>query len=349
MRAQWLEDLLPRLTQWQAAGVERLAALATPRIATRLRWVLVLLAAFWILSSLSQLLWLLLAPAPVPSDASYKIINPIQAAVSTGGTTAVDVEALVAWHLFGKASDQDAAAAAVAAAEEAQRASADLAGIENNARETRLSLTLTGIVSADDDGLGYAIIEHQRQQAVYAVDDELPAGRGIKLAKVLSDRVVLDNRGTYELLILFDDGELSGMVAPTAAAGTRPVPRPVAPGQAAVVDKRQDPAATELAQTYRQRLYSDPQSLAEVVQISAVRSEDGLQGYRVRPGRDAAAFENLGFKADDLIKGINGITLDDPSKAMQLYQVMRSASEAVFLLERAGAEMELTVGLDDSA
>ena len=32
--------------------------------------------------------------------------------------------------------------------------------------------------------------------------------------------------------------------------------------------------------------------------------------------------------------GINGIALDDPANTMRLYQTMRSASEAVFELER---------------
>ena len=46
---------------------------------------------------------------------------------------------------------------------------------------------------------------------------------------------------------------------------------------------------------YRQQLYDDPQSLAGLVSISAVKGEDGLKGYRVAPGKDAAQFSTLGL------------------------------------------------------
>ena len=89
-----------------------------------------------------------------------------------------------------------------------------------------------------------------------------------------------------------------------------------------------------LAANYREQLYSDPQSLAGLVSISAVQSDGGLKGYRVAPGRDAAQFTALGFKAGDIVTAVNGYALSDPTNTVRLYQLMRDATDATFEVER---------------
>ena len=46
---------------------------------------------------------------------------------------------------------------------------------------------------------------------------------------------------------------------------------------------------------------------------------------------------------------VNGMALDDPANTMRLYQTMRSASEAVFGIERNGQPVLLAVSLGDAA
>jgi general secretion pathway protein C len=145
-------------------------------------------------------------------------------------------------------------------------------------------------------------------------------------------------------LTLFEETELdSQAAAPPPRAASRPVTRP-APG----IDKRQDQEATALARSYRERLYQNPQSLAEVVSVAAVRQDGQLRGYRISPGKDVEQFARLGFKKGDLITGVNGIALNDPANTMKLYQAMRSADEAVFELERDDQQFTINVSLDDT-
>ena len=61
------------------------------------------------------------------------------------------------------------------------------------------------------------------------------------------------------------------------------------------------------------------------------------------PGRDRAQFEQMGFKAGDVVTGVNGIVLTDPGKAMELYRVMRSAQEASFDVQRGGETLNISV------
>jgi len=242
---------------------------------------------------------------------------------------------MVAWHLFGEAG----AAGQAPPQPQAQAKANPRAGIEEGAKETRLPLKLVGIVASTEDGLGYAIIQNQNQQAVYAVEDKLPAPGEVTLAKVMPRQVVLDNGGTYELLALFED---TGLGTPMVSAPEPPVSREE-------IDKRGDPQASALAQGYRQRLYQNPQSLADVVTIGAVRDGDSLTGYRVSPGKDKEQFDQLGFKAGDVVTSVNGVALDNPANTMALYSSLRTASEAVFELEREGQPMTLSINLEGGA
>ncbi len=338
MPAQWLNNSSAMSGRAGTALSGVLNAMAQPANARRLRQVLMCLLAVWAMLALTRLLWALVPTAAPVNATPPNILNPVSAGPASKAAAPVDIERMMAWHLFGVAG----ATAPVVAAAEAPPQTSTRAGIEEGAQQTRLQLKLNGIVASTADGLGHAIIEYQNQQAVYAVDDTLPVAGQVKLAKVMPQQVVLDNGGTYELLELFDESSI-GTAAPSAPAAA------VAPPASEQVDKRSDTEATSLAQTYRQRLYENPQSLAEVVSISAVREGPTLLGYRVSPGQDQEQFTKLGFQAGDLVTSVNGVSLDNPANTMVLYNAMRDASEAVFELQRADQSLTLSVNLDSGA
>lgn len=322
---------------WQQVAA-RLQSLSDPARQRKLKLGLYALAAVWMVFALAGLLWSLVPP-PAPQPMPENIINPLVEPSRQGGRIAVDIDELASWELFGTA------ATAPEALPEEPAVAGELDGIENNAKETRLNLKLQGIVSSSIADQARAIIESRNQQEQYVVGDELPVGRGVKLAKILPDRVVIDNQGTYELLLLFEGNDLQPMrSAPDTTEITQEAPEP-GTGETPRMDQRGDKDVTQLAEAYRRRLYTNPQSLAQVVNIAAVREAGVLKGYRVSAGRDREQFEALGFQSNDIVTGVNGIRLSDPGKAMELYRVMRSASEANFDVLRDGQELNLVVGL----
>ena len=311
-----------------------LNAMAQPRRARRIRQAILLLVVVWMLLSLTRLLWALVPNAENTNVAPPTVINPLSASSSRAIVAPVDIDRMVAWHLFGEAGAT--AQAVIEAATEVETDSRE--GIEDGARQTNLQLKLRGIVASTEDGLGYAIIENANQQAIYMVEDKLSVRGNVVLAKVMPRQVVLDNGGTYELLVLFEESTFS--TAEPMSAQT------AAPAVSENIDKRGDDQATRLAQSYRQRLYQNPQSLAEVVNVSAVRENGALLGYRVSPGKDQEQFAQLGFKMGDVVTSVNGVSLDNPTNTMVLFNDMRSAKEAVFELKRDGQALTLSVNLD---
>ncbi|MEP5566868.1 MAG: type II secretion system protein GspC [Halioglobus sp.] len=340
MPAQWLSsssDLGTRLNN----SLEAIARFLTePAIARRLRQLVIALLCLWLVMSLVSLVWALYPAADISSPENVEIINPVSQAPSGNAPDPVDIGKLQSRHLFGEANADVPVAQVV---EEAPAAEESRDGIEKGARETRLQLVLRGVVASTQDGLGHAIIEFKKKQAVYAVEDELPVSGKVILAKVMRRQVVLDNGGTYELLTLSEENALDAQIQQTAAPRTT-----ISQGTPAVVDKRTEEGATKLAQEYRDRLYQNPQSLAEVVAVNAVRQDGELLGYRISPGKDKAQFSQLGFKSGDLVTSVNGINLNDPANTMRLYQTMRTASEAVFDLQRGDEAVSLSVSLQSS-
>lgn len=320
-----------------SAGAEHAVQfLSRPACARRLRQGLILLFCLWGVLALTRLIWALLPASDGQLPAADRVINPVTQAAATVSAPGVDVARVQSWHLFGEAG---------AVTPEQATAQADVPvvreGIEKGARETRLNLKLRGVVASSEEGLGFAIIEQNSRQEIYAVEDKLPVQGEVTLAKVMRGRVVLDNSGTYELLELFDDSELDAQSAAlpmSARAGTRSVARP---------EQGNDTSAAAVARGYRERLYENPQSLADVVTVSAVRDNGQLLGYRIAPGKEQEQFRLLGFKPGDLVTSVNGIALDNPANTLTLYQSMRSASEATFELQRDGASVTVSVSLGD--
>lgn len=339
MPAQWLSNT----SAWSGRASALLSGvvntLAQPDTGRRLRQVLLYGLALWAVLAVGRLFWSLLPGTEPAQSAAVTVINPVAGTGSASPAAAVDIKRMVGWHLFGEAGAVAPPTGRQVAATESK---ANVrAGIENGARETRLQLKLAGIVASTQDGLGYAVIEFQNRQDVYAVEDKLPVPGNVVLAKVMPRQVVLNNGGTYELLTLFEDSRL-GVATPARVAPAAPVAREQ-------IDKRSDPQASNLASSYRQRLYQNPQSLAEVVTISAVREGGNLKGYRVSPGKDREQFDQLGFKAGDVVTAVNGVALDNPANTMVLYNTMRTANEVVFELERADQPLTLSVSLEAGA
>ena len=295
---------------------------------------LIAVLVLWAVNSTANTLWALVPSSPVEVSKSVVINPPPSSNAASAGSETIDVSSILGMSVFGAAEPSEVQDLAPVNAVASPRE-----GIENGARETSLALTLTGIVASTADGLGSAMIEARKKQELYSVGDDLPASGKVTLAKIMPKQVVIDNNGTYELITLFDDNGIVGIVQ--SASSELPNRTPALTAEVSTNQSERQ----QLAANYREQLYSDPQSLAGLVSISAVQSDGGLKGYRVAPGRDAEQFTALGFKAGDIVTAVNGYTLSDPTNTVRLYQLMRDATDATFEIERDGSPVSISVSL----
>ncbi|MDM4770156.1 type II secretion system protein GspC [Solimonas sp. SE-A11] len=265
--------------------------------------LLVLIAA-----TLARLAWTLL---PVPEEGRWR---PAPAAPAQPGPQAsagpFNVERLIGASLFG--SFQSAPG------------STDL----NNAPDTRLDLTLLGILADRGEQVSRALIASgSGDEKPYAVGDDI--ARGVTLEAIFPDRVILMRNGKAETLRLNKDQPSSAM----ASAG---------PSDSTAVDSA---TAANLASA-RDQILQDPSRASEYIRVQPASVNGQLRGYRVYPGRERELFNNAGLRPGDVVTAVNGIELDNAQKALQMLNDLSRASNFVLTVDRGGQAQTVNVSLN---
>ncbi|MDX1517262.1 MAG: type II secretion system protein GspC [Woeseiaceae bacterium] len=257
---------------------------------------------------LARIFWALM---PGPAAGAPVDIPPLPGTATPGAAGSIDVQAIAAASLFGKADASD----------EPPPVQDTLVDLE----ETDLrNLTLRGTIASDRPEYSIAIIaDGGNEEKVYAVGD--PISSGVSLHAVYRDRVVLNERGALTNLSL---------------------PREFSSRTTASV-RRTTPTRTMTPTASIQSVVAQNVSrLADVIRPTPYFVNGQQQGYRVYPGRDRQKFAALGLRPGDLIKEIDGQSLTDPTQAMEIFQSLGTASQVSVTVERDGNPETLVLSTD---
>jgi len=336
----------PRLALDQRAAqleqlLRRMAVVLGKVPLERWKWLVTFILVVWLSYSLACLFWLF-APAPDIPTASVSSVISSSGRGSNNGQT-IDIQTLKEADIFGQADE-------AAIAEKNESTSPVVArNVENEAVDTQLNLVLRGVVGSNLETGGRAIIANGSEQNIYAPGDELPAGQGVTLAKVLDSRVILNNNGRYESLWLYQEGAAGGSTISTSVApaqqNSRSRPDDEPESQAELFT---EPAPTydTPAQGAEDPVSEAARTLSDVVAMSIHREGGQVVGYRIRPGRNAEQFTALGLQTDDIVTAVNGVPLTSPGKVMEIYKNMSNATSASLEIKRGGSVMSIDVELE---
>jgi len=333
-------------------SVQRRAAQAFRRVPER-RWKQFagLLILLWFTHSLAQLFWLLV---PTPSIPTAEIsANALVSTEANASARDIDVEQLRNLTLFGAGvSDSEADQLANEPAQPLQPQ------IEDEAVDTKLSLVLSGIVGSSVDASARAIIADAKTQAIYGPGDEIENQRGVKVAKVLSLRVILDNNGQYESLWLYKEDpnaprrQVRYEPPTTSSRSWEEDEQQYREEDSAEVEPEEpspqpaEPAKAETSMESNATVAQISQNLSDIVAFNIHRENGQIKGYRIRPGRNPDAFNAAGLKAGDVVTGVNGNALNNPSKIMEIYRNLGQATSASLEIERDGETVTIDVELE---
>jgi general secretion pathway protein C len=206
-----------------------------------------------------------------------------------------------------------------------------------DAPETRLSLTLKGIVALSEGGQGRALIAAgSAEEKVYKVGDVVSGGA--VLHEVLVDKVILKRGGRFETLTLpRKRAELSGASNGTGKSADNRTRRSSISGPRSAISHQ--------LSTLRDRIAEDPQQAFNLVQVQPVMEAGVIKGYRVNPGKQRRLFHGTGLRAGDVVTSVNGIALSDPTQMATLFTQFKEASRFDLVVERGGRKTSLTVDL----
>jgi len=202
---------------------------------------------------------------------------------------------------------------------------------------TKLNLKLHGIVAYKSNNSGYALISSSSgSQRVYGKGDSVQDG--VTVIEIFSDKVVLDNNGKNEELLLPVKKSKSTKRKKTKTSNLSNLP--------GIIDRKYKPkkpnSSTNIdLNAIRQEALSSPQKLLDVVSPSPAIVNGQFLGFRVRPGRKRKLFRQLGFRPNDIITEVNGIILDDASKGAMVLGELAQASDLSVTVKRGSQEVIL--------
>ena len=277
------------------------------------KWLSIALLSLSLAHSMARLFWLLMPEPSVTPIGQSSQPSGLAALIDTNNP--VDIESLKALSLFDNP------------AEVTNKPVQSPLAVNNQAKQTLLSVKLNGVFASSDPTEAYAIISQGKKQSLYRVDEELANLSGVKLITVLPDRVIIDNNGKSEAILLYPEGE-----QPSSSDG---VHYEDTVKQASFVNEVSDGL---IQQQKNQRL-------SDIVKISMARENGAVVGFRVRPGRNRQLFDNFGLQTNDIITAVNGTELVNSEVAMEVYRSMRNATAASVQVKRGDEELSINIDL----
>jgi general secretion pathway protein C len=198
---------------------------------------------------------------------------------------------------------------------------------------------LQGTLATDDPKSGLAIIaDDQGREGYYGVGDELPGDA--RLHEIHAERVILVRQGQYESLSLRETTP-ADQVSTTNRRGRQVTATP------ALATRPQIGGIKGVDLSAVQNQYRlDPMELAKQVQVLPFTRNGKQIGVRLQAGRDAVLMKRLGLRSTDIITSVNGIALDDPSRAFELMQKLNTETQFNVVLLRNGRETNLNINLN---
>lgn len=203
--------------------------------------------------------------------------------------------------------------------------------------ETRLNLTLLGVIASSVVGTAKAIIsDASGSEEYYSIGMQVPGGASLE--EIHSDYVMLKRNNRMEILRLPVDESSPGQAMNVASAqpniSAPPAGRHVLPpNNTGGTDNRSTGA---MLHEYRDALNQDPQSVMDLVRAEPVREGDKLVGYRISPGRDRQLLSRFGLRAGDVVTMVNGVRLDNPVKGLEIIQNLQTAGQVNIEVMRNG-------------
>lgn len=201
---------------------------------------------------------------------------------------------------------------------------------QTKAPETRLNLTLRGVLAAKPMSLATAIIAQGKtgKEDIYSVGDKMQGGVLIK--EIFPEYITLERNGRLETLKLEKISDVPGF---TSSPKSTNLPS----------SRRGSPAAalTEI----RSNILKNPASFGEYA-LPVVVKENGKQiGYRLRPQEKGDMLAELGLQSSDVITEINGVKLDKPQNGISALRKLSTAKNLNIVVKRNGAEVPLNISL----
>lgn len=194
---------------------------------------------------------------------------------------------------------------------------------------SRLRLKLVGAIATE--GKGVAIIESSGETLVIGEGEEVL--KGVDLLKVFSDQVIILNRGKREKLMMEEGG--SDLFEKAGSSTKEPQG-----------SKDISPEHKATLRQIGENLRSNPVSISKYIRFQPINKDGKWVAVKVWPKSEPELFKTIGFEAGDLLKSVNGRSIEEMAQEPSLWQAFLNESQFDLTVERDGRMVDLSVDLN---
>ncbi len=202
---------------------------------------------------------------------------------------------------------------------------------------TKLPLKLLGTAAASREERSRAAIEDTktRKHMVVAVGDPLEGHRLVRVKGIERTRVILDNAGRPEELVLHDDQPKSRIAKRGSRKANRSRPTRAAAKKPSLND--------------RLKKLGGEDGVEQILSSARITPEylDGeMQGMKVDSIKAASIFEKVGLQNGDVITEVNGIVIDRISSTNAIFDELATADAIETTVLRNGNPLSLSANAE---
>ena len=200
------------------------------------------------------------------------------------------------------------------------------------ARKTNLPFTLVGTVVLQDELKSIAAIEDKSQNLVFPVRVEDTISDKVKITKIERFRVYFQNKssGFLEYVEIIEDLPVlnTQVLRPAAAKSDEGIAK-VSDTNFEIESKVISNALGNFSETLQQAR-------------AIPNFENGMpDGYKIIQIIPDSIYEKLGIQNGDVVCGVNRETINDPGKAFQFFNDLKSARHVEICVKRGGRKMTM--------
>jgi general secretion pathway protein C len=198
--------------------------------------------------------------------------------------------------------------------------------------KSTIQATLMGTV-AGARKYAFAIVQAQAKTEVVRIGEKI-AGQA-EVLEIERGRITIMNNGRKEELTMYEDKELARNTpaALPALDGAAPPPPPV-PGQENVEVRPQGENRYEIDKGQFEQMTSNLGPLLTQARVVPHFENGVIDGYKIFAIKPDSLYQKIGLENGDVIQNINGIQVDSPEKALQMFQSLRTERTFTINLSR---------------
>ncbi len=199
--------------------------------------------------------------------------------------------------------------------------------------KTKLPLRLLGTAAASSESRSRAAIENEktRKHMVIAVGDLIEGFRRVRVEAIDRSRIILDNQGRPEELLLHEDQPKRPRRS--AARTARRARRRAAPTEIGVRDRLERLAG------------KDGMGVSELLsqaRISPKMANGEMLGMQIDAIKSGSFFDNAGLQNGDVITEVNGVVLDRQEATSAVFEELLNSDVIEITAQRGGAPIRLS-------